>query len=292
MKLYLKACLLALVAMLMFSSQLVLAALVDIPELTARVTDLTHTLSQSEQAALEAKLQAFEQEKGSQIAMLIVPSTQPEEIEQYAIRVVDQWQLGRESIDDGLLILVAKEDRKIRIEVGYGLEGAIPDIYAKRIIAEVITPRFKQGNFAGGLNAGLNSLIGLVEGESLPEPVHKQASQSQFSDMLPFIFIGGLILGTFLRAAFGTFLGSAANGGIMGSIVLLLGYGLIGSGIFALIAFIFTLMFGGKSVGGRSSGYGGRSYGGFSSGGGFSSSGGGFSGGGGGFGGGGASGSW
>lgn len=298
MKLYLKASLLALVAVLMFSAQLALAALVEIPELTARVTDLTQTLSQSEQAALETKLQVFEQRKGSQIVVLIVPTTQPEEIEQYATRVVQEWKIGRKKIDDGLMVLIAKDDRRIRIEVDGGFQGAVPDIYAKRIISEVITPKFKQGDFYGGIESGLNSLIDLVEGEPLPEPVHNQASQSQFSDMLPFIFIGGLILGTFLRAAFGTFLGSAANGGIMGSIVLLLGYGLVGSGVFALVAFIFTLIFGGKGVGGRSSGYGGRSYGGFSggggsSGGGFSSSSGGFSGGGStGWSGGGASGSW
>ena len=157
MKLYSKS--LALFAWLFLASQLALAELAPIPDLSARVTDLTGTFSQAQAAALEQKLSAFEKQKGSQIAVLMVPTTQPEDIAQYSIRVVEKWKLGREKIDDGVLVLVAKEDHKMRIEVGYGLEGAIPDLYAKRIISEQMAPKFKQGDFAGGINDGVDSLI-------------------------------------------------------------------------------------------------------------------------------------
>ncbi len=133
-------------------------ALVEIPPLQARVTDLTGTLDAPQQAALEARLKALEDKKGSQVAILIVPTTHPEDIAQYSIRVVDQWKLGREKPDDGVLVLVAKDDRKLRIEVGAWAGGRDPDIYAKRIISDVISPRFKQGDFFGGLDAGVDGL--------------------------------------------------------------------------------------------------------------------------------------
>lgn len=143
---------------------------VAIPPLKSRVTDLTHTLSIPESNQLEQQLAQFEASKGSQIALLIVASTQPETIEQYAIRVVDSWKLGRKGIDDGVLLLVAKNDHTLRIEVGYGLEGILPDALAKRIIEETIVPAFRQDDFFGGLQAGVNQIIRVIQGESLPPP--------------------------------------------------------------------------------------------------------------------------
>ena len=284
------ACLLCL--MLFLVSGLAQAALVEIPQLKSRVTDLTQTLSQPQQAALEAKLAAFEQKKGSQIALLIVPTTQPEDIAQYSIRVTDAWKLGREKVDDGILILIATEDRKMRIEVGYGLEGPIPDLTAKRVINEVIAPKFKQGDFYGGLDSGVDRLIGLVDGEPLPESNSPASSGMGIENMLPLLLFGGLISGLFLRSIFGNFLGSALNGGLVGGALWLLGAALGGAAIFAFTAFIFTMMMGG----GRGiSGYGGIPTGGGWGGGANGGSGGGSSwggGGGGGFGGGGASGDW
>ncbi|HEU4708440.1 MAG TPA: YgcG family protein [Methylophilaceae bacterium] len=261
-----------------------------IPPLSQRVTDLTGTLSQEQQAALESRLAQFEQQKGSQIAILIVPTTQPEAIEQYSIRVVDQWRLGRKGVDDGILILVAKNDRKVRIEVGYGLEGVIPDAIANRIVEETLVPHFRQGDFYGGLNQAVAQLIGLITGEPLPEP-HRQQISSQWEDMLPLLLFGGLIVGAILRAVLGNFLGGAVNGGLIGLAVWILGGGLLVALVLAFIAFIVT-MSGGLGMQGmgprvyRSGGLGGFG----SGGGGFGS--GGFSGGGGGFGGGGASGNW
>jgi uncharacterized protein len=271
------------------TSQLALAALVEIPELKTRVTDLTQTLSQAQQAQLEQKLAAFEAKKGSQIAVLIVPTVQPEDIAQYSIRVTDAWKLGREKVDDGVLILIATEDRKMRIEVGYGLEGPIPDLTAKRVISEFISPKFKQGDFYGGLDAGIDKLIGLVDGEALPAPSSAASNGKAIENILPILLFGGLISGLFLRSRFGTFFGSALNGGLLGGVVTLLGVTLGGAAIFAFVAFIVTMMMGGG--GGMSGGIPGGGYGGggWSGGGG---SGGWSGGGGGGFGGGGASGDW
>ena len=277
--------------MLLLASCFAHAELAAIPELSSRVTDLTQTLSAAEQAQLEQKLAAFEAKKGSQIALLIVASTQPEEIEQYALRVVEKWKIGRDKVDDGLLVLIAKDDRKMRIEVGYGLEGAVPDLYAKRIISEVISPKFKQGDYFGGLDAGLNSLIGLVDGEPLPAPSSTQASGMGIMDMLPILMFGALISGLFLRSMFGTFFGSALNGGLVGGILTVLGLALGGAAILGVIAFFITMMLGGRGMNGYSGGIptGGSYGGGGWSGGGSSSS---WGGGGGDFGGGGASGDW
>ncbi len=265
------------------TSQLALAALVAIPELKTRVTDLTQTLSLDQQAQLEQKLAAFEAKKGSQIAVLIVPTVQPEDIAQYSIRVTDAWKLGREKVDDGVLILIAKDDRKVRIEVGYGLEGPIPDLTAKRVISEFISPKFKQGDFYGGLDAGIDKLIGLVDGEALPAPSSAASNGRAIENILPILLFGGLISGLFLRSRFGTFFGSALNGGLLGGVVAILGLTLGGAAIFAFVAFIVTMMMGGGGMsGGIPGGYGGGGW-----------SGGGSSGwGGGGFGGGGASGDW
>ena len=268
----------SVIAMLLLASQIAFAAMVEVPPFTARVVDLTQTLSESEQAALEAKLKRFEEAKGSQIAVLLVPTTQPDEIEQYSIRVVDEWKVGRKSVDDGVLILIAIDDRKMRIEVGYGLEGAIPDLYAKRIINETLTPKFKQGDFAGGIAAATDQIIGLIDGEPLPAPSKKNVGASQLEDLLPMLLFGGMISGIFLKGIFGNFFGSALNGGLVGSVVFFIGLSLFGAGILSVIAFFFTII-----MGNRGGGFGGYPGGGSLGGGGF---------GGGGFGGGGASGSW
>jgi len=279
----LKACLLACCMLLLFASGSLRAELVPVPALQKRVTDLTQTLTPEQQSQLESKLAAFEQQKGSQIAVLVVPTTKPEEIEQYSIRVVDAWKLGREKPDDGVLVLVAKDDRKMRIEVGYGLEGAIPDLIAKRIITEVMVPSFRQGDFYGGINHAVDKLIGLVSGEQLPAPAPAKANSGGLWDMLYFFLIGGFIVGGILRAIFGNFLGGVLNGGIIGLLAWFIGGSLLLAIIFGMVAFAVT--FAGVSSG--LSHMGGMGGGGYRGGGG-----GGFSGGGGGFGGGGASGSW
>ena len=141
-----------------------------VPKLTARVTDLTGTLTAEQQTQLEQKLAAFESAKGSQLAVLIVPTIAPEAIEQYSIRVVDEWKLGRKSVDDGALLIIAKNDHRVRIEVGRGLEGVLTDAMCNRIISERVTPAFRQGNFYGGIEAGLEAMMKLIEGEPLPPP--------------------------------------------------------------------------------------------------------------------------
>lgn len=262
--------------------------LVPVPALTARVTDLTQTLSAEQRSVLEQKLAAFEAQKGSQIAVLIVPTTQPEEIEQYSIRVVDAWKLGRTKVDDGALLIVAKDDHRMRIEVGRGLEGALPDAMAKRIIAETITPNFRKGDFAGGIDAGVDQMIAVIEGEALPPPARRNA-RGRGDDRLamlltPFIIL--FFIGSALRRAVGTLPASGLVGvgsGMAAS--FLLGSALLGAGL-GVIALIAVLLMYSGSLGSRSY-YGGGGLGGGGFGGG-----GGFSGGGGGFGGGGASGSW
>lgn len=283
----LKAGLLLCWTLLLFMAGSVHAELVAVPALKSRVTDLTQTLSPAEQSQLESKLANFEQQKGSQIAVLIVPTTQPEDIAQYSIRVVEAWKIGRDKEDDGILVLVAKNDRKMRIEVGYGLEGAIPDLIAKRIISEIMAPSFRQGDFYGGINNAVDKLMGLIEGEKLPPPPPK-AKHSNFDNIFPLLIFGGLISGLFLRSIFGTFFGSAANGGLLGVVAVMLGLAVSGAFILAIIAFFLTMVLGTGGMngfGGIPTGYSGGGFGGGSS----SDS---FSGGGGDFGGGGASGDW
>jgi uncharacterized protein len=286
----LRRCLVAmLMLLLLLAAAWALADEVAVPPLGHRVTDLTGTLSADQQASLEAKLRQFEQQKGSQIAVLMVPTTRPEEIEQYSIRVVEAWKLGRKKVDDGVLVLVAKDDHKMRIEVGYGLEGVIPDAVAKRIVAEIMKPSFKQGDFFGGINLATDGLIALINGEALPEPT-QQSSGEGMSDggMLPILLFGGVFLAEFLRAGLGRFWGGAVNAGIISVLAWIMGGGLVAMIFLAVAAFIVTVSNGlgwlGNS-GRHGGGFSGGSSGGFSSGGGFS-------GGGGGFGGGGASGGW
>jgi uncharacterized protein len=270
---------------------------VAVPPLTSRVTDLTGTLSGGAVARIEAKLAAFEAKKGSQIAVLIVPTTAPEEIEQFSIRVEDAWKLGRKGVDDGVYLIVAKNDRRVRIEVAYGLEGALPDAVANRIIAETITPHFKLGDYDGGVEAGINQIISVVNGEPLPQPDKKWERHSGLGNILPLLLIVVLVGGGVLRALFGRLFGSVATGGLAGGIVWLLSHVLpigIGAGV---VAFLFAMLAGGSRGGWTSGGGFGGGLGGFGGGfggggGGFGGGGGGFSGGGGGGGGGGASGSW
>src|ERR1700677_1380535 len=149
---------------------------VAVPPLTGRVVDQTGTLSSDTVASLTQTLKDFETRKGSQIAVLIGPTTAPETIEQYSIRVAEAWKIGRKKVDDGAILLIAKNDHKLRIEVGYGLEGALTDVTAQRIIDEVITPKFKSGDFAGGISDGVDRIIRVVDGEPLPAPESESQS--------------------------------------------------------------------------------------------------------------------
>ena len=264
------------------------AALADVavPPLSGRVVDQTATLSSGDVASLTQTLKNLETRKGSQVAVLIVPTTAPETIEQYSIRVAEAWKIGRKKIDDGALLVVAKNDRKLRIEVGYGLEGALNDVTAKRIIDEIITPKFRNGDFAGGISDGVDRIIGVIDGEPLPAPAPRQSSGSShnFDPFNPFVLFAIFVVGAILRTTLGRLIGSVTTGGVVGALAWFIAGSLAASVIVGAIAFIFTMF--GDSI--ASSSGGGGSYSGSSS----SSGSGGFSGGGGGFGGGGASGSW
>ncbi|MFI4940598.1 MAG: TPM domain-containing protein, partial [Burkholderiales bacterium] len=191
------------------------SALQPVPPLSARVTDVTSTLTADQKASLEQSLSAFEAKKGAQIAVLIVGSTAPEAIEQYSLRVVEQWKLGRKKVDDGALLIVAKDDRAMRIEVGYGLEGALNDAVCKRIISEVITPPFRQGDFYGGISAGIDSMMSVVNGEPLPAPTGRAGGgRADWGHLLPVIFIAVLALGGVLRSVLGRFPGALVTGGV------------------------------------------------------------------------------
>ena len=286
-----------LVALAMFAAAAAFAQnLQPVPKLTARVTDLTGTLTAEQQSSLDDKLAAFEARKGSQVAVLVVATTEPEEIAQYSIRVVDQWKLGRRGVDDGALLIVAKNDRELRIEVGRALEGALPDVTAHRIISETIVPLFRQGDFYGGINAGLDQMIRVIDGEPLPAPdLGWQGNSARgVSHLLPFLFVAVFFGSVVLRSLFGRGLGAAIAGAATGAVVYFVGQALFIALVAAVIAFLFALI-AGFSGGGtwssypRTGGWGG----GFGSGGGGGlTGGGGFSGGGGGFNGGGASGRW
>jgi uncharacterized protein len=275
------------------------AAEVAVPPLSGRVVDQTATLGSDEIASLDRTLKDFGARKGSQIAVLIVPSTEGEPIEQYSIRVAEAWKIGRKKIDDGAILVVAKNDRRLRIEVGYGLEGALNDVTAKRIIDEIITPKFRSGDFAGGISSGVDRIIRVIDGEKLPVPEQRQGQSSSglsHVDLLnPFTLFGLFIVGAVLRATLGRLIGSIATGGIVGLLAWFIASSLAVSIIAALIGFIFTLV--GESIASANGGHGNWSggsggFGGSFSGGSSSSDSGSFSGGGGSFGGGGASGSW
>ncbi|MCR4297445.1 MAG: TPM domain-containing protein [Gallionella sp.] len=260
---------------------------VAVPPLAQRITDLTATLDAGQIQTLEARLAAFEAKKGVQLAVLIVPTTQPEAIEQFGIRVVDAWKLGRKNVDDGALLLVAKEDRTLRIEVGYGLEGVLNDATAHRIIDEIIVPHFKRGEFYSGIESGLTAMMQVVNGEPLPPPPRRSSANKKFDfESLLFIAFGlVVVVGGMLRALLGRFPAAVLMGGALGVLAWLMVAPLLVALLIGFMAFVFVLL------GGAGRGIGGHGRGGFG-GGGFSGGGGGFSGGGGGFGGGGASGRW
>ncbi len=284
-----------------------------VPALTARVIDQTGTLNASQRAALEAKLAAFEQAGGTQIVVLLVPTTLPEDIAAYAQRVADSWKIGRRDVGDGLLLVVAKNDRRVRIEVAKTLEGAIPDLAARQVIDRAITPAFRAGNFAGGIDAALDLLFARIKGENLPPPKPQAPLGQHGDDAIPwgalalFFFLAVPVAGRILSAMLGRRLGSLVTAGGTGAAAWLLTASLLVGGIAALLALFIVGVFGGGGFGGgpggglsRGTRYrhggpviwgGGGGFGGGGFGGGFG--GGGFgSGGGGDFGGGGASGSW
>jgi uncharacterized protein len=284
------------------------AADVAVPPLSGRVVDQTGTLSAGDADALTQRLKDLQTRKGSQVAVLIVPTTQPETIEQFSIRVAEAWKIGRKKIDDGALLVVAKNDHKLRIEVGYGLEGALTDVTARRIIDEIIVPRFKTGDFAGGISAGVDRIIRVIDGEPLPAPkpeVSHSVDPNMFFDIIfsPFGLIGYAAIAAIMRGLLGRLLGSGVTAGVVGVIVWFLLSSIAVSAIFGVAAFFLTMFGdsilaasqaanrrgGGGGGGGWSSGSSGSSWSGGSSSG---SSDSGFSGGGGSFGGGGASGSW
>jgi uncharacterized protein len=271
------------------------AAQVPVPKFEALVTDLTGTLTAQQQASLEEKLAAFQARKGAQIAVLMLPTTEPEDIAQFGIRVADAWKVGRAEPDDGVILLVAKDDRTLRLEVGRGLEGALTDALSSRIINDTIAPLFKQGDFYGGINSGLDQVMRVIDGEPLPPP-DPQWHRTGGGIPWPLLIFGAIALGGTLNRVLGRGVGAGITGLIGGGIIWLITSRLL----FALLGFFglffLALLFGGFPGGGRGGrgvfrdigrggGFGGFGGGGFGSGG--------FGGGGGGsFGGGGASGRW
>jgi uncharacterized protein len=275
---------------------------IPVPKLTARVIDQTGSLTTAERDSLEAKLRAFEQAKGSQIAVLLVPSIGPETVEEFAGRVADEWKLGRKGVDDGVLFVVAKQERKLRIHTGRGTQGTLTDALSKRIVADLVAPHFRSGDFAGGIDAGVDAIIKAIEGESLPLPdvtksARKVDTTSSFSNLLILGLFLVPVVGMVTRRMFGRGLGAVTASGVAGAAVWFIAGSILFGMLAALAAFVFTLFTGGGGGGSggitRGGGWGGGwipSGGGSFGGGG--SGGGGFSGGGGGFDGGGASGDW
>ena len=263
-----------------------------VPSLTGRVVDVTGTLTAGQKGDLEAKLAGFEQRKGSQIAVLIVGTTFPEPIEAYSIRVAEAWKIGRKAVDDGVLVVIARSDRAMRLEVGYGLEGAVPDAVAKRLIEESFTPRFREDDIYEGLSQGVDQLIRVIDGEPLPAPAQSvsgpdvRSIETYFVLFLVIVFaVGGV-----LRAVLGRFPAAALIGAGTGAIAWFTAAPIFIAVLIGIVGFFLTLLGGGTGGlprGGRGGWGGGGGFGGGGFGGG-----GGFSGGGGGFGGGGASGRW
>lgn len=267
-------------------------AQVPVPELTGHVIDQTGTLTPEQKATLEQTLVAFEAKKGSQLAVLVVASTAPEEIEQFALRVAEKWKLGRKRVDDGAIVVVAKNDRAVRIEVGYGLEGALTDITSKRVISETMLPLFRTQDYFGGIAAGVGQIIRVVDGEPLPAPsrVSGDSAGNAVQQYLPMVFILAVAVGSVLRRVLGKVLGSVVTGGVVAVIAWFVVGAVamaVGAGVMALLV---TLLGGGMLGRGAGGYYGGT--GGIGGMGGHGRGGGGFGGGGGGFGGGGASGRW
>lgn len=265
------------------------AVAAPIPALTHRVTDATGTLSSGQADQIEALLKDFEGRKGTQVAVLIVPTTAPDTIEEYGIRVADAWKLGRKGVDDGAILLVARDDRALRIEVGRGLEGVLPDVIAKRIIEETIVPEFKQGNMAGGIEAGVRRVLKVIDGEPLPPPSRTPSARhaQNLGGWIPVLFFAIPIGGGLLRMVLGRLGGGLVGATLAAAVAWYLGAPLLVTAFVACFVLLFIVANNGSRHGASHSGWGSSS-GGWSSG----SSGGGFSGGGGSFGGGGASGRW
>lgn len=276
-------------------------SVLPVPALTGHVIDQTGTLTGAQHQALEAKLAALEQGKGSQVVVLMVPTTQPEDIASYANRVGNSWKIGRKGVGDGLLLVVAKNDHRVRIEVAKTLEGAIPDLAANRIIEDAITPAFRRGDFAGGLNAGVDQITALINGEPLPAPTPQHQARSggggiQWTNLAIFLFFAVPVAGSVARSVFGRKLGALLTGGGVGVLALLATSSVVIAALAGALALLFVLLAGlAPAFAGARGGFMGGGFGGFGGfgGGGFGGGGGGFSSGGGGdFGGGGAGGSW
>lgn len=267
--------------------------ILPIPELTNPVTDLTATLTDSEMSRLNSTLYNYAQEKGSQVVVLIIPTTSPEDIASYGIRVAEEWQIGRSEIDDGVLLLVAKDDRDVRIEVGYGLEGPIPDAYAKRIIENLIVPNFRNGQFYEGITEGVGAIMGLIDGEELPGVT--QSSQSSQGSGKGKKSLAYLMILMIIGVSIGKAFIKKPVFKVIAAIIIAVIIGFVFANVVMFIVSLILsviMLFANGGKGGGGIGGGGVFYGGGFGGGGFSGGGGGFSGGGGGFGGGGASGSW
>lgn len=285
-----------LIALLLATGLVHAQTLAQIPPLDSPVVDTTGTIDAGTREQLEAQAIALRQRKGSQMQVLLVPTTAPEDIAQYATRVYDQWQLGRGKIDDGVLLVVAKDDRRARIEVGYGLEGAIPDATAMRVIQEYLVPHFRRDDYAGGIVDATAALATLVDGEPLPAPMADNRADNGSGNWL-FALVAAFIVARVVASIFGGaarpmrgIAGAAAAGGVAWLLSSLL---LVG-GIGAVIGLVLALAGSGGGGFARRGGVGGfgGGWGGGMGGGGFGGGGGGWSGGGGMSGGGGASGSW
>ena len=275
--------------------------LVPIPALQARVMDQTGTLSAQSAAAIESKLASFEQSRGTQVVVLMVPTTAPEDIADFTQRLGDAWKIGRRDVGDGVIFVIAKDDRRLRIAPAKTLEGAIPDLMASRIIDQAVTPAFKRGDFAGGIEAGVDQILAKISGEDLPLPDAQDSdagSDYSPSDLLVFFVFAVPMVSIVLREMFGNKLGTLLSGLGAGGLAWVITYAMwlsVGAGLLAMVVALFMQRSGssarsGRGGGGWGSGGGGFGGGGFGGGGG---GGGGFSSGGGGnFGGGGASGGW
>jgi len=276
--------------------------LAPIPPLDSPVVDTTGTLDAATRQALDAQARALQQRKGSQLQVLVVPTTQPEDIAQYAVRAYEQWKLGRKGVDDGVLLLVAKDDRRVRIEVGYGLEGAIPDATAIRVISEYLTPKFRTGDYAGGITDATAVLVRIIDGEPLPAPMVEQRPQGGGGGDWLFALFAAFIVAQVARGIFGrapSLLRGVVGAGAAGGVAWLISSMFLVGGIGAAIGFFLGLA---AAPSGRYArdrgigGFGGWGGGGLGGGGGWGGGGmgggGGWGGGGGMSGGGGASGSW
>ena len=271
---------------------------IPVPKLSGRVVDLSGTLDASQQQAIAAKLAAFEQAKGSQVAVLLVPTIGTETIEEFATRVTDEWKLGRAGVDDGVLFVVAKQERRMRIQTGRGVQGVLTDALSRRIIAERVSPRFRAGDFAGGINDGVDAILKAIEGESLPAPAQsapraKSSSSASIESFFWMAFVVVPVAGAILRSLLGRFVGASLTSGVTGLAAWFIFGSLALGAIAAVVAFVAVLFMGTNALAARRGG-GWTSGGSWGGGGGWSSGGGGggFSGGGGGFDGGGASGGW